>query len=129
MWRSLARAVWLRPGTVHSIRMMSAVKMRNFYLHERDVQRLSKHSDVFEINGLLRELTTTIAEHGLECDSEYLQTAYHFAALAHAARSLGYRPGSFSDMFRREPGMAPSDFRPDETLRDAVEDSDAPAAN
>jgi AraC-like DNA-binding protein len=38
------------------------------------------------------------------------------------ARSLGYRPSSFSDMFRRELGVAPSDFRPDETLRDAEED-------
>ncbi len=48
------RAVWLPPGTVHSIHMMSAVKMHNLYLHEKNVQHLSKHSDVFEINGLLR---------------------------------------------------------------------------
>jgi AraC-like DNA-binding protein/mannose-6-phosphate isomerase-like protein (cupin superfamily) len=203
------RAVWLPPGTVHSIHMMSAVKMRNLYLHETNVQHLSKHSDVFEINGLLRELITTIAERELERDNEYLQTAYRFAAmeLGHAARysmriplpdetdrrldvlcravienpsvgisfeqhaasvgasvrtlsrlftralglgfaewrrqvqlaiavsklaggqpvnsvarSLGYRPSSFSDMFRRELGVAPSDFRPDETLRDAEED-------
>jgi AraC-like DNA-binding protein len=185
--------------------MMSAVKMRNLYLHEENVQHLSKHSDVFEINGLLRELITTIAERELERDSEYLQTAYRFAAmeLGHAARysmriplpdqtdrrldvlcravienpsvgisfeqhaasvgasvrtlsrlftralglgfaewrrqvqlaiavsklaggqpvnsvarSLGYQPSSFSDMFRRELGVAPSDFRPDETLGD-----------
>jgi AraC-like DNA-binding protein len=203
------RAVWLPPGTVHSIHMMSAVKMRNLYLHEKNVRHLSKHSDIFEINGLLRELITTLAERELERDDEYLQTAYHFAAmeLGHAARysmriplpdetdrrlevlcravienpsvdisfeqhaasvgasvrtlsrlftralglgfaewrrqvqlaiavsklaggqpvnsvarSLGYRPSSFSDMFRRELGVAPSDFRPDETLRDAEED-------
>jgi hypothetical protein len=82
------RAVWLPPGTVHSIHMMSAVKMRNLYLHEENVQHLSKHSDVFEINELLRELITTIAERELVRDSEYLQTAYRFAAmeLGHAAR-------------------------------------------
>jgi AraC-like DNA-binding protein len=202
------RAVWLPSGTVHSIHMMSAVEMRNLYLRDKDVQHLCKHSDVFEINGLLRELITTIAERELERDDEYLEAAYHLAALelAHAARyplriplpdeadrrldglcravienpsvdisfeqhaasvgasvrtlsrlftrslgvgfaewrrqvqlaiavsklaegtpvssvarSLGYRPSSFSDMFRRELGAAPSDFRPDETLGDMEE--------
>jgi AraC-like DNA-binding protein len=195
------RAVWLPPGTVHSINMMSEVEMRNLYLREQDVRHLSKHGDVFEINGLLRELITTIAEH--ERDDEYLNAAYHLVALElayaphyslrialpdqsdrrldvlcravisnpsvdvsfehHAAavgasvrtlsrlftrelglgfaewrrqvqlaialsrlaegqsvssvaRSLGYLPSSFSDMFRRELGAPPSEFRPDETL-------------
>jgi AraC-like DNA-binding protein len=31
------------------------------------------------------------------------------------ARSLGYLPSSFTDMFRRELGTPPSEFRPDET--------------
>src|SRR5471032_3237355 len=66
------RAVWLPPDRVHSIRMMSAVEMRNLYFRDTDVQHLSKQSDVFEINGLLRELITTIAEREAERDQEYL---------------------------------------------------------
>lgn len=57
------RAVWLPAGTVHSIRMMSAVDMRNLYLPPRQVTHLSEQGDVFEVNGLLRELITTLAEH------------------------------------------------------------------
>jgi len=197
------RAVWLPPGTVHSLHMMSVVEMRNIYLHERDVSGLSKHCEVFEINGLLRELVKTITEREQERDDEYLKVAYRLVAmeLAHAARyslriplpdtsdrrldvlcraviespsvdisfeqhaasvgasvrtlsrlftrelgigfaewrrqvqlaiavsklaegrsvssvarSLGYLPSSFSDMFRRELGAAPTEFRPDETL-------------
>jgi AraC-like DNA-binding protein len=205
------RAVWLPPGTVHSIYMMSEVEMRNLYLRGQDVQHLSKHGDVFEVNGLLRELITTITER--ERDDEYLNAAYHFAALEltyapryslriplpdksdrrlevlcravignpsvdlsfehHAAsvgasvrtlsrlftrelglgfaewrrqvqlaialsklaegqtvssvaRSLGYLPSSFADMFRRELGSAPSEFRPDETLAASGDASVAP---
>jgi AraC-like DNA-binding protein len=197
------RAVWLPAQTVHSIRMMSAVEMRNLYLRVTDVQHLSKQSDVFEVNGLLRELITTLAEREIERDQDYLELAYRFVALelAHAARyslriplpdetdrrldvlcravienpsvdisfeqhaasvgasvrtlarlftralgigfaewrrqvqlviavsklaegqsinsvarSLGYRPSSFSDMFRRELGTSPSEFRSDKTL-------------
>ncbi|OHX19098.1 helix-turn-helix domain-containing protein, partial [Chromobacterium sphagni] len=38
-------------------------------------------------------------------------------AVAHA---LGYRASSFSEMFRRELGLPPSGFHPQETLADAV---------
>jgi AraC-like DNA-binding protein len=197
------RAVWLPPRTVHSIRMMSAVEMRNLYLPQSDIEHLSKQPDVFEVNGLLRELITTLAERELQKDREYLDLAYRFAALelAHAARyslriplpdqsdrrldvlcravienpsvdisfeqhaasvgasvrtlarlfsralgmgfaewrrqvqlviavsklaegqpistvarSLGYRPASFSDMFRRELGVSPSEFCSEERL-------------
>ncbi|WP_322105560.1 helix-turn-helix transcriptional regulator [Paraburkholderia sp. J41] len=191
------RAVWLPPGTTHSIRMMSAVAMRNLYLREADVPHLSREPDVFEVNGLLRELITTLAETGATKSDDYLDAAYRFVALelGHAARyslriplpgqsdrrldmlcrsvienptaavnfeqhaatvgasvrtlarlfsqtlgmgfaewrrqvqlaiavsklaegqsvsavahSLGYRPSSFSDMFRRELGMPPGGF-------------------
>jgi AraC-like DNA-binding protein/mannose-6-phosphate isomerase-like protein (cupin superfamily) len=204
------RAVWLPPNTTHSIRMMSAVEMRNLYFREPDVQNLSRQADVFEINGLLRELITTIAEHESQRPREYLELAYRLAAMElaiapryslriplpdesdrrldvlcrsvienpsvdisfeqHAAlvgasvrtlsrlftkalgigfaewrrqvqlaiavsrlaegqsvsavaRSLGYRPSSFSDMFRRELGAPPSEFSAGETLAGAV-DSD-----
>ena len=39
------------------------------------------------------------------------------------ARSLGYLPSSFSDMFRRELGVSPTEFRPNETLRAVSKDS------
>jgi AraC-like DNA-binding protein len=85
------RAVWLPAGTPHSIHMMSDVEMRNLYLHERNVGHLSRRSDVFEVNALLRELIVSVAEHertGAR-DPAYLDAAYHLAMLelAHAPRS------------------------------------------
>jgi AraC-like DNA-binding protein len=204
------RAVWLPPGTPHAIHMMSAVEMRNLYLHGDDIAHLSTQCEVFEVNGLLRELIKTIAEHEHERGNAWLETAYRLAAmeLAHAprytlrialpdaanaadrrldmlcravidnpsvdisfeqhaanvgasvrtlsrlftrelgmgfaqwrrqvqlaiavsrlaegqpvsivARTFGYLPSSFSDMFRRELGVPPSEFRPDETLGQAA---------
>lgn len=194
------RAVWLPPSTVHSISMMSAVEMRNIYFRESDVMHLSSKPDVFEVNGLLRELFTTLAERSDVRPSHYLDTAYRLVSLelcyapryslriplpdpsAHTdrrldvlcrsvianpsvnisfeqhaasvgasvrtlarlfsqtlglgfaqwrrqvqlaiavsqlaegqsvsavARSMGYRTSSFSDMFRRELGVSPSEF-------------------
>ncbi|MEM5314810.1 helix-turn-helix transcriptional regulator [Paraburkholderia sp. JHI869] len=197
------RAVWLPPGTQHAIHMLSAVEMRNLYLHERDSRHLSERCEVFEINGLLRELITSLAQRARDDDDAWLDAAYRLATieLAHAPRStmriplpdasdrrlgtlcravidnpsadigfeqhaaqvgasvrtlsrlftrelgmgfaewrrqvqlalavsrlaegepvsavarmLGYLPSSFSDMFRRELGVAPSEFRPAGTL-------------
>ncbi|WP_322057101.1 helix-turn-helix transcriptional regulator [Paraburkholderia sp. J63] len=210
------RAVWLPPGTPHAIHMMSAVEMRNLYLHERDVGHLSQQCEVFQIDGLLRELIKTMAEREQERSEAWLAAASQLAAmeLAHAkrsslriplpdasgsssasgtndgaadrrlamlcravidnpsneiafeqhaasvgasvrtlarlftrelgvgfaqwrrqvqlaiavsrlaegqsvsavARELGYLPSSFSDMFRRELGAPPSEYRPEETL-------------
>ncbi len=197
------RAVWLPPGTVHSILMLSAVDMRNLYLPVRYVGHLSQSCDVFEVNGLLRELIKCLAENEQQRDDLYRRAAYRLAVmeLAHAprhtlrvrlpdvadrrltqlcesvianpsvdftfeqhaaaagassrtlsrlfqrelglgfaewrrqvqlavamsqlaegepvsrvARSLGYLPSSFSDMFRREFGVPPTEFRPQDTL-------------
>ena len=210
------RAVWLPPGTPHAIHMMSAVEMRNLYLHGNDIAHLSAQCEVFEVNGLLRELIKTLAEQERERGTAWLETAYRLAAmeLAHAprytlrialpdaadrrldmlcravidnpsvdasfeqhaadvgasvrtlsrlftrelgmgfaqwrrqvqlaiavsrlaqgepvsvvARAFGYLPSSFSDMFRRELGVPPSEFRPDETLgRTGAEIAQAAAA-
>jgi AraC-like DNA-binding protein len=209
------RAVWLPPGTQHAIHMMSAVEMRNLYLHSEDIGSLSTQCEVFEINGLLRELIKTIAERERARETErdsfcdWLVSAYRLAAMElacapryslriplpdasegadrrlemlcravidnpsvdisfeqHAAnvgasvrtlsrlftrelgmgfaewrrqvqlaiavsrlaegqpvnavaRLFGYLPSSFSDMVRRELGVPPSEFRPDETLGQA----------
>ncbi|PQV53922.1 helix-turn-helix domain-containing protein [Paraburkholderia sp. BL21I4N1] len=85
------RAVWLPGGTPHSIHMMSEVEMRNLYFHERNVGHLSRRSDVFEVNGLLRELITSIAEHERTQtgDEAYLEAAYRLAVL-----ELGRAPRS-----------------------------------
>jgi AraC-like DNA-binding protein/mannose-6-phosphate isomerase-like protein (cupin superfamily) len=82
------RAVWLPPESVHSIRMMSAVEMRNLYLREADVRHLTAEPDVFEVNGLLRELITTLAERVSDRDPDYMDVAYRLVVLelAHAAR-------------------------------------------
>ncbi|HWT39130.1 MAG TPA: helix-turn-helix transcriptional regulator [Paraburkholderia sp.] len=85
------RAVWLPAGTEHSIHMMSDVEMRNLYFHARDIGHLSARSDVFEINGLLRELIASIAGHeqAQTRDEDYLSAAYRLAMLelTHAPRS------------------------------------------
>jgi AraC-like DNA-binding protein len=96
------RAVWLPPGTQHAIHMMSVVEMRNLYLHGENIGHLSPQCEVFEINGLLRELIKTIAERDHDesgegadgrkgtdgNDGDWLETAYRLAAmeLAHAPR-------------------------------------------
>jgi len=209
------RAVWLPPGTQHGITMMSAVEMRNVYLHTRDIGHLSRECDVFEVSGLMRELIATLAEHEADRDDAWLQTAYRLTVmeLAHArryaqriplpggadrrlallcdavianpsldvsfeqhaasvgassrtlarlirrelgvgfaqwrrqvqlavamsrlaegepvsrvARSLGYLPSSFSDMFRRELGAAPTGFDATRTLQHLADAGSPPAA-
>jgi AraC-like DNA-binding protein len=44
------------------------------------------------------------------------------------ARQFGYLPSSFSDMFRRELGVPPSEFRPDATLGQAGAENEPPPA-
>ncbi|WP_321788811.1 helix-turn-helix transcriptional regulator [Paraburkholderia sp. J94] len=213
------RAVWLPPGTPHAIHMMSAVEMRNLYLHEHDIPHLSTRCEVFEVDGLLRELIKNLAEREHERDDAWRAAASRLAGmeLAHARRStlriplpdasgsadrrlsmlcravidnpsneiafeqhaasvgasvrtlarlftrelgvgfaqwrrqvqlaiavsrlaegqpvsavarlLGYLPSSFSDMFRRELGVSPSDYRPEDTLTLASSASSASSAS
>ncbi|MQR00567.1 AraC family transcriptional regulator [Glaciimonas soli] len=77
------RAVWLPAGTVHSIQMLSAVDMRNLYLHECKITHLSKQSDVFEVSKLLRELISTITDIDAkgDIDEEYVQAAFGLVVL------------------------------------------------
>jgi AraC-like DNA-binding protein len=193
------RAVWLPPDLSHSMKMMSAVQMRNLYLRPQDATALSQHGDVFEVSPLLRQLIVVMAEEGEQRDEAYRDAAYRLIVLellaakrstlrialptgadrrlesvcravidnptqdisleqyaehagasvrtlarlfqqelgmgfaewrrqvqlavatsrlseGHAisaiARSLGYLPSSFSDMFRRELGAAPAAYVP-----------------
>jgi AraC-like DNA-binding protein len=46
-------------------------------------------------------------------------------SVSSVAHSLGYRPSSFSDMFRRELGTSPSEFSRDDTLADPEQDTAA----
>jgi AraC-like DNA-binding protein/quercetin dioxygenase-like cupin family protein len=204
------RAVWIPAGMEHSIHMMSAVRMRNLYLPTRKIGHLNRHSDLFEVNGLLRELITMIAEYQGRHDEQYLKAAYKLVLLELAraprsslripmpeatdrrletlcravidnpsiavsfaqyaddagasvrtlsrlfkqelgigfaewrrqvqlavalsrlaegqsvsqiARSLGYLPSSFSDMFRRALGAAPTEYVASETLGETLADN------
>jgi AraC-like DNA-binding protein len=195
------RAVWLPPGLPHSIRMMSAVRMRNLYLQPQAVTALSPRGEVFDVSPMLRQLIVTMAEAGSHYSDDYRDAAYRLIVLellaarrntlrialpdgadrrlesvcravidnpsqdisleqhaehagasvrtisrlftqelgmgfaewrrqvqlgiatsrlaeGHAihaiARSLGYQPSSFSDMFRRQLGMSPIAYRLDD---------------
>lgn len=200
------RAVWLPPGTPHAIRMMSAVQMRNLYLHPETASSLGQRGDVFDVSPLLRQLIVVMTEASEQRSDEYREAAYRMIVLellaarrntlrialpdgadrrleavcravidnpsqdisleqhaehagasvrtlarlfqqelgigfaewrrqvqlaiatsrlseGHAinaiARSLGYLPSSFSDMFRRELGAAPAAYMPGPDTSDA----------
>lgn len=85
------RAVWLPPGVEHGIRVVSDLQMRNIYPRPALAATLDGQVQVIEVGGLLREL---IPERPVSA----------------IARSLGYSRSSFSDMFRRELGVAPSQY-------------------
>ncbi|MBE1162863.1 AraC family transcriptional regulator [Dyella acidiphila] len=198
------RAVWLPPGVSHSIRMMSAVQMRNLYLQAHMARSLGQRGEVFEVSPLLRQLMVVLSEEGEQRSDEYRDAAYRLIVLellaarrsalrialphggdrrleavcravieqpsqdlsleqhaehagasvrtlsrlftqelgmgfaewrrqvqlavatsrlaeGHAigaiARALGYQPSSFSDMFRRELGVAPAAYIATDTAR------------
>jgi AraC-like DNA-binding protein len=75
------RAVWLPPNTPHSIKMMSAVQMRNLYLRQQDVIALSPHGEVFEVSPLLRQLIVVMTEEGDQRSEAYRDTAYRLIVL------------------------------------------------
>lgn len=192
------RAVWLPPGIVHGIRVVTDLQMRNIYLRPAIAQTLEKTVQVFEVGRLLRELILGLVAQAENQESEYYDALVGLALLElqrakrsvlripmpdnsdrrllnlcqavisdsslnisfeqHAenagasvrtlarlfqgalgmgfaqwrrqvqlatavaemvqgvpvstiARSLGYSPSSFSDMFRRELGVAPSQYQ------------------
>jgi AraC-like DNA-binding protein len=191
------RAVWLPPGVVHGIRVVTDLEMRNIYLRPAIAATLEKTVQVFEVGQLLRQLILGLVEHAGDQESAYYDALVSLALLElqrakrsilkipmpdhsdrrllnlcqavmsnpsltipfeqHAenagasvrtlarlfqsalgmgfaewrrqvqlatavaeliqgvpvstiARSLGYSPSSFSDMFRRELGVAPSQY-------------------
>jgi AraC-like DNA-binding protein len=203
------RAVWLPHGLPHSIRMMSAVRMRNLYLQPQAVTLLNPRGEVFEVSPMLRQLIITMTEEGDRHNDEYRDAAYRLIVLelltarrstlhialpdgadrrletvcravidnpsqdisleqlaqsagasvrtvsrlftqqlgmgfaewrrqvqlaiatsrlaeghpiGAIARSLGYQPSSFSDMFRRQLGLSPVDYK----AADSTEDSGEP---
>ncbi|MNJ19093.1 HTH-type transcriptional repressor of iron protein A [compost metagenome] len=191
------RAVWLPPGVLHAIRVVSELQMRNIYLQPLLAQSLEGEVQVFEVDTLLRELILRLVEQDRQPEDEYYQALSNLTVIElrrarcnvprvalpdqadrrlynlcravmaepslaisfeqHAAgigasvrtlarlfqrslgmgftewrrqvhlatavaaltnempinaiaHSLGYLPGSFSEMFRREMGMAPSEY-------------------
>jgi AraC-like DNA-binding protein/quercetin dioxygenase-like cupin family protein len=79
------RAVWVPPETSHSIRMMSAVRMRNLYLHPQATEALGKRGEVFEVSPLLRQLIVVMAEQGEHRSQEYMDAANRLIVLELAA--------------------------------------------
>jgi AraC-like DNA-binding protein/mannose-6-phosphate isomerase-like protein (cupin superfamily) len=75
------RAVWVPPETSHSIRMMSAVRMRNLYLHPQASEALGRRGEVFEVSPLLRQLIVVMAEHGEDRTQEYIDAAHRLIVL------------------------------------------------
>lgn len=191
------RAVWLPPGVIHGIRVVTDLEMRNIYLPPTIAATLETTVQVFEVGGLLRELILGLVAQDRAREASYYDALAGLALLElkrakrsllkiplpddsdrrlknlcqavmadpsldvpfeqHAqnagasvrtlsrlfqtalgmgfaewrrqvqlatavaqiiqgvpvstiARSLGYSPSSFSDMFRRELGMAPSHY-------------------
>jgi len=191
------RAVWLPPGVVHGIRVVSDLQMRNIYLRPALAATLDSAVQVLQVDNLLRELIVRLVEQGAEPQQDYYEALVGLALLElkrarrsrlkipmpdasdrrllnlcqavmaapsldiafeqHAenagasvrtlarlckdglgmgfaewrrqvqlaiaaaeliqgipvssiARQLGYSPSSFSDMFRRELGVAPSQY-------------------
>jgi mannose-6-phosphate isomerase-like protein (cupin superfamily) len=79
------RAVWVPPETSHSIRMMSAVRMRNLYLHPQATEALGRRGEVFEVSPLLRQLIAVMAEHGEHRSQDYIDAAHRLIVLELAA--------------------------------------------
>lgn len=86
------RAVWLPAGTPHSIRMMSAVRMRNLYLPPQTSESFGLRSEVFEVSPLLRQLIVTVAEEGSQREQDYVDAVYRLIMLElRAAKRSGLR--------------------------------------
>jgi AraC-like DNA-binding protein len=58
------RAVWLPPGVVHGIRVVSDLEMRNIYLRPSIAATLENSVQVIEVGRLLRELILSLVEQG-----------------------------------------------------------------
>lgn len=56
------RAVWLPPGVVHGIRVVSDLQMRNIYLRPAIAETLEPTVQVIEVGRLLRELILSLVE-------------------------------------------------------------------
>ncbi|MFJ7142315.1 AraC family transcriptional regulator [Pseudomonas protegens] len=56
------RAVWLPPGVVHGIRVVSDLQMRNIYLRPSLAATLDARVQVLQVDSLLRELIVRLVE-------------------------------------------------------------------
>ncbi len=83
------RAVWLPPGVLHGIRVVSDLEMRNIYLRPALAQTLEGAVQVFEVGRLLRELILSLVAE-TDKDSQYYNALVGLALLEleRAKRSL-----------------------------------------
>ncbi|MBO3274455.1 AraC family transcriptional regulator [Pseudomonas schmalbachii] len=84
------RAVWLPPGVLHGIRVVSELQMRNIYLRPSLAQSLEERVQVFEVGALLRELILRLVEQEQNPEAEYYRALSDLAVLElrRARRSL-----------------------------------------
>ncbi|MET0949369.1 MAG: helix-turn-helix transcriptional regulator [Pseudomonas sp.] len=75
------RAVWLPPGVVHGIRVVTDLEMRNIYLRPAIAETLEKTVQVFEVGRLLRELILGLVAQDHEQASEYYDALVGLALL------------------------------------------------
>lgn len=84
------RAVWLPPGVVHGIRVVSDLQMRNIYLRPSLAATLDSSVQVLQVDNLLRELIVRLVEQGEEPQQAYYEALVGLALLElqRARRSL-----------------------------------------
>jgi len=75
------RAVWLPPGVVRGIRVVSDLQMRNIYLRPTLAATLDSSVQVIEVGGLLRELILGLVEQGDDQQQDYYEALVNLALL------------------------------------------------
>lgn len=75
------RAVWLPPGVMHGIRVVSDLQMRNIYLRPAIAVTLDTQVQVFEVGRLLRELILGLVAQADDSESDYYAALVRLALL------------------------------------------------
>jgi AraC-like DNA-binding protein len=61
-------ALWIPPGTVHSVEMRADVAMRTVYIRSEEARRIASHCKVIAVSPLLREAILALFDEPVEYD-------------------------------------------------------------